>query len=167
MIRKLGNVLGSIREEDKNRTLQEIDLIRRNTAVLAAIGFVTLITLLGWLMNGDRSAAVTGALVSIILLVLLLGFCLYRRILLPYLGYLAVLGSGAIVILQVSMNPSLDHIPATFYLLFLAAIYSNFIINSIAILIGFSVLLYLLFGPAGAAIGRTRCDHYRVQTGYL
>ena len=36
------------------------------------------------------------------------------------------------------MNPSLDHIPATFYLLFLAAIYSNFIINSIAILIGFS-----------------------------
>ena len=39
MIRKLGNVLGSIREEDKNRTLQEIDLIRRNTAVLAAIGF--------------------------------------------------------------------------------------------------------------------------------
>lgn len=162
MIRKLGNVLGSIREEDKNRTLQEIDLIRRNTAVLAAIGFVTLITLLGWLMNGDRSAAVTGALVSIILLVLLLGFCLYRRILLPYLGYLAVLGSGAIVILQVSMNPSLDHIPATFYLLFLAAIYSNFIINSIAILIGFSVLLYLLFGPAGAAISQTTSMTYIV-----
>lgn len=136
------------RETDRDRTPYELDLIRRNTAVLAALSFVAAISILGILGGGGLHAGTAVMLVILILQVGTFGYLNYRRIWLPHLCYIAIGGTIINTLVTMITHPSPTSILSIFYLLFLATIYANILLNVVALTAGLGLILFQSFAQA-------------------
>src|SRR5690606_37700431 len=101
--------------------------------VLAALSFVAAISILGILGGGGLHAGTAVMLVILILQVGTFGYLNYRRIWLPHLCYIAIGGTIINTLVTMITHPSPTSILSIFYLLFLATIYANILLNVVAL----------------------------------
>lgn len=134
-----------VRESDHHRSIQEIDLIRRNSVVMGAIVFVSLISILGILSSGSWTMQNIFVVVMLILQVSLFTVLHHKRVWIPYLCYIAIVGAAVTSFVNVLASPSMTNLLSIFYLILLAAIYSNRVLNLVTQLYGFALMLYIIF----------------------
>lgn len=150
--KRLLHNLRFIKDSDKGRPLHEIDLIRRNYAVLCATIFVMLISVIGLLGGGEWTFNTILLLILMLLQNAMFGYLLTRRMWLAYLGFIPIIITSITTFTTLITMPGMSNILSIFYLLFLASIYSNIVINGIAISVGLAQLLYMIFAQ-GAELG--------------
>ncbi|MBU9721591.1 methyl-accepting chemotaxis protein [Litchfieldia alkalitelluris] len=130
----------------RNFTVKEQDLIRRNFIVFIAISIVTGFSVGAMLTMG---ALGTNDLIMLGLMVLVWGLVTlfhFKKILIKYIGYIAVFGSAISTSLTIFTMPGFSNIFSVYYIIILALIYMNHKISIITQTYGFIILLYIVYG---------------------
>jgi len=132
------------KRSDAELSLRELDLIRRNKAVLGATAFIMLLSISAVVTQGQWDLGMISLCILLPLQVLFLWFMNRKRYWLPYLGYIVIAISGITTTITIFMMPSTTNVLSVFYLLFLAALYSNLVLNILTVLIGLGQLVYMM-----------------------
>lgn len=144
-MKQITDKIGMDNRSDANRSIHELDLIRRNRAVLLATFILVLISVAGVLAQGSLDSKGMIILVMLPIVVVIFWFLNWKRLWLPYLGYLIVILMGIVGYVTMIVMPSDLNVLNAFYLLVLSAIYARLALNIIAIVIGISQFLHMYF----------------------
>jgi|HigsolmetaGSP11D_1036233.scaffolds.fasta_scaffold03697_5 methyl-accepting chemotaxis protein len=132
---------------DQGRSLQELDLIRRNTAALAALAFLMLISFLGLTLSTHWEQSLVPALLMLIN-VTVLGILHYRRLWIRQLGYIAIIGYSLTNFYTIISMPALTNFLTIYFLLLLSVVFNHLRLSLITHAIALAELFYMLIGQA-------------------
>lgn len=131
------------KEFDQNLSLKDLDAVKRNSIVVNAIAFITLISLIGVSSSGFHLDSILSSLMQLISLGIMAYLHVNRKGI-HFIKYWAI-GSSAIITTYTIINtPSETSVLSVFYILILAFIYMNLKLSIISIIYGLALLLYML-----------------------
>lgn len=141
------NFLKGRKQIDHNLPLKDLDAVKRNSIVVKAIAFITLLSLVGNLSAGFHFESVISFSVQLISLVVMTYLHINRKGI-HFLKYWAIGSSAFITAYTVVNTPTETSVLSVFYIVILAFIYMNVKLSIISIAYGLGLLLYMLIFQA-------------------
>jgi methyl-accepting chemotaxis protein len=144
-LEKVGN---GFKEKDRNLSVIDYDMTRRNFVVFIAMAFTTVLTLSSILALGmDKMSVSTWTVIlGQLATTLIFGYLHFTRRFIQTICYLAVVASAANSCSQLFLSPNISNAFSIFYLLILAMIFMKLWPIVLGIVIGFAMLLYIVIG---------------------
>jgi methyl-accepting chemotaxis protein len=143
------NIRMAVKEKDEQLSERDRDMVRRNLVVLFALLFtlgITLLSILAFIGQGSVDASTLRIIGLQLLMTGLYAFFYFSRKLIPYICYLAILGSSLSTLLTIFQSPGISNTFSIIYMLVICVIFMKLWPLVLGITIGFSELLYILIG---------------------
>lgn len=147
MINIIKNIRSGVKEKDEHLSGRDRDMVRRNFVVLLALSFTLVITLLSILAFIGQEAVDSGTLNIIGLqfaTTAVYAFFYFSRKFIPYISYLAIIGSAINSFSSIFQTPSISNTFSIFYLLIVCVIFMRLWPLILGLTLGFAELLYIL-----------------------
>lgn len=130
---------------------REKDLRRRNTIIFWAVTVITILSVLPRFSFSAPKELIIQLTVLIVLWAVIAYLHLAKK-LIPYLKYVAIVGSSISITVAIVAEPSITHYSSVYYLLVLALIYMDLPLTIYSVIYGLGLVIYMSFFQSGLTI---------------
>lgn len=143
----ISNIRMAAKEKDQQLSGRDRDMVRRNLVVLFALSFtlgITLLSILAFIGQGSVDASIFRIIGLQILTTGLYAYFYFSRKFIPYICYLAIIGTVISTFSTIVQSPGISNTFSIFYMLVICVIFMKLWPLILGITIGFVELLYIL-----------------------